>query len=212
MTSEGDCEPTRNVQSRDRNGAVLRPGQGSLTRGRGLEMQRSFEPIAYLLTWTTYGTWLHGDERGSVDDERNVPGTPVNDPQPKREWLAVQKMSQPAYVLVHEHRELVLTALHRVCAYRLWTMHAAHVRTNHVHIVVSATATPERILIDFKAYASRALNEAGHESLVRNRWTRHGSTRYLWDEASLLGAIDYVVDRQGSPVMSVYRRPTDSRP
>lgn len=21
----------------------------------------------YLLTWNTFGTWLHGDERGSVD-------------------------------------------------------------------------------------------------------------------------------------------------
>ena len=23
------------------------------------------EPIAYFITWTTYGTWLPGDERGS---------------------------------------------------------------------------------------------------------------------------------------------------
>jgi hypothetical protein len=22
------------------------------------------EPLAYFLTWTTYGTWLPGDERG----------------------------------------------------------------------------------------------------------------------------------------------------
>ena len=24
-------------------------------------------PLAYLITWTTYGTWLHGDDRGSFD-------------------------------------------------------------------------------------------------------------------------------------------------
>jgi hypothetical protein len=24
------------------------------------------EPLAYYLTWTTYGTWLPGDERGWV--------------------------------------------------------------------------------------------------------------------------------------------------
>jgi len=24
------------------------------------------EPLAYFLTWTTYGTWLPGDERGWV--------------------------------------------------------------------------------------------------------------------------------------------------
>jgi hypothetical protein len=34
-------------------------------------------PIAYLLTWTRYGTWLHGDERGSVDAEHHTPGEPL---------------------------------------------------------------------------------------------------------------------------------------
>jgi len=24
-------------------------------------------PLAYLITFRSYGTWLHGDERGSVD-------------------------------------------------------------------------------------------------------------------------------------------------
>jgi hypothetical protein len=25
------------------------------------------DPLAYFLTWTTYGTWLPGDERGWVE-------------------------------------------------------------------------------------------------------------------------------------------------
>ena len=33
-------------------------------------------PLAYLITFRTYGTWLHGDARGSVDREHNVFGTP----------------------------------------------------------------------------------------------------------------------------------------
>ncbi|HEX9659180.1 MAG TPA: hypothetical protein VGA18_02730, partial [Rhodothermales bacterium] len=33
-------------------------------------------PLAYLITFTTYGTWLHGDERGSVDPGHSIPGTP----------------------------------------------------------------------------------------------------------------------------------------
>jgi hypothetical protein len=32
-------------------------------------------PIAYFITFTTYGTWLHGDERGSVDKGHNRVGT-----------------------------------------------------------------------------------------------------------------------------------------
>src|SRR2546421_10613910 len=33
-------------------------------------------PIAYLITFRCYGTWLHGDERGSVDREHNRYKTP----------------------------------------------------------------------------------------------------------------------------------------
>jgi hypothetical protein len=34
--------------------------------------------LAWLLTETTYGTWLHGDARGSVDRIRNQPGAGVS--------------------------------------------------------------------------------------------------------------------------------------
>ena len=35
---------------------------------------------------------------------------------------------------------------------------AAHVRTNHVNVVVEAEVPPEKVMNDFKAYASRSLN------------------------------------------------------
>jgi hypothetical protein len=34
-------------------------------------------PLAYHITWGTYGTRLHGDKRGTVDRENNAFGTPV---------------------------------------------------------------------------------------------------------------------------------------
>ena len=33
-------------------------------------------PLAYLITFRCYGTWLHGDERGSMDRTHNVFGAP----------------------------------------------------------------------------------------------------------------------------------------
>jgi hypothetical protein len=35
------------------------------------------EVLGYFLTLRTYGTWLHGDERGSVDRFNNAPGSPL---------------------------------------------------------------------------------------------------------------------------------------
>ena len=78
-----------------------------------------------------------------------------------------------------------------------------HVRTNHVHVVVEAPVTPERVLIELKAYASRKLNESGLDTSERRRWSRHGSTRYLWQREEVEAAIVYVADHQGNP-MAMY--------
>jgi hypothetical protein len=39
--------------------------------GREFEPSKP-EPLAYFLTWTTYGTWLPGDERGWVRYRRGM--------------------------------------------------------------------------------------------------------------------------------------------
>jgi len=41
-------------------------------------------PLAYFLTFTTYGAWLHGQSPGSVDDEHNQIATPFIEPNPNR--------------------------------------------------------------------------------------------------------------------------------
>ena len=40
------------------------------------EFNEDHVPLAYLITFRAYGTWLHGDERGSVDRFHNRYGTP----------------------------------------------------------------------------------------------------------------------------------------
>ncbi len=37
-------------------------------------------PLAYHITWGTYGTRLHEDSRGTVDRENNSFGTPIVGP------------------------------------------------------------------------------------------------------------------------------------
>ena len=103
-----------------------------------------------------------------------------------------------------QRRGIVLSAIVEHAAYKQWRLHAVHVRTNHVHVVVSGNIEPERIMNAFKSYASRALNAAELDIGRRHRWTRHGSTRYLFDEDAVLDSIDYVLNRQGSP-MAVFR-------
>ena len=101
-------------------------------------------------------------------------------------------------------RETVASLLER-CSERHWGLLAAHVRTNHVHIVVEAEARPERVMNDLKSYASRCLNRMGLDEPARKRWARHGSTQWLWKRENVSAAIRYVVDEQGDP-MAVFER------
>jgi hypothetical protein len=54
-----------------------------------------------------------------------------------------------------------------------------------------------------KAYATRKLNSAGLDGLGRHRWSRHGSTRYLWNRKQVEAAIAYIADGQGE-MMAAY--------
>jgi REP element-mobilizing transposase RayT len=112
-------------------------------------------------------------------------------------------MDQAPYNLDQSRRDAVLEAIREVCAHRGWSLLAAHVRSNHVHTVVEAQVPPERVMHDFKTYASRRLNGMMLEKLNRKRWARHGSTRWLSKPQHVAAAIQYVVGEQRD-AMSVF--------
>jgi REP element-mobilizing transposase RayT len=158
------------------------------------------DPIAFFISFTTYGAWLHGKDPGSVDLEHNQFGTPVLPPNSDHEDEMRAAMTQPPYLLDGPCRAVVLRTIVEVCRHRGWRLLACHVRTTHVHLVIQANTEPEKVMSDCKAYASRRLTEAGFEDRSRKRWTRHGSTRYIWDNQHLENAIHYVLHRQGAPM------------
>jgi REP element-mobilizing transposase RayT len=159
--------------------------------------------VTYLITFSCYGRHLHGDESGSVDRTHNVPGTAVLELDLSRAAAERERMDQAPYILDQPRRDAVLQAIQAVCTHRGWSLLAAHVRSTHVHTVVDSEATPERVMTDFKAYASRGLNRLSLDQPGRKRWTRHGSTRWLWKTEHIAAAVEYVVDEQGS-AMSVF--------
>lgn len=163
-------------------------------------------PLAYFITFTTYGTWLHGDARGSVDREHNQVGTPWLEPDSQRRAANRRKMSQDPYTLDDCRRGIVLEAIIEECRFRGWRLYALHGRSNHVHLVVSADQEPEFVMRSCKALASKRLNDAGLDNRTRKRWTARGSRRYLWDDAAVTAAVNYTVDGQGEP-MARYRAP-----
>ena len=170
-------------------------------------MVRDFDdnefPLAYFISFRTYGTWLHGDERGSVDRRyHNKYGTPKITPSQRLVDAERKLLKHPPLTLDAYQRPVVEAAIREVCNHRGYKLHAINVRTQHVHTVVSAQSKPEPILQAFQSYATRKLREKGLLSSKVKPWSRHGSTPYLWKEKHVAAAIDYVVNGQGDELPS----------
>jgi hypothetical protein len=115
-------------------------------------------PLAFLITFRCYGTWLHGDERGSVDRHNNKYGAPYNPSIEHWKAINMDRMRHEPVKLNATQRNSVEKAIIDTCRKRGWGIFAVNVRTNHVHMVTSIGHTkPDAALSAFKANATRQM-------------------------------------------------------
>jgi REP element-mobilizing transposase RayT len=91
----------------------------------------------------------------------------------------------------------VEATIREACEYRDWFLAAINVRTNHVHLVVTADGVaPEEVMRVMKSRATRCLRDAGLLPKHERLWSEHGSTIYLWTDSQVSAAVWYVTDGQ----------------
>ncbi|HEY6804644.1 MAG TPA: transposase [Pyrinomonadaceae bacterium] len=154
-------------------------------------------PLAYFISFRAAGTWLHGDERGSIDRYHNAYGSPYIPPNKTWHKYNNSRLRTDPLILDAAHRRAVKKAIIETCTIRGWSLYAINVRTNHVHVVVSANHPSKLVLSAFKANATRQLREDGLWKHPFSPWARKGSRRKLWNEQSVARAVDYVINGQG---------------
>jgi len=158
------------------------------------------EPVGYLITFRSYGTWLHGDKRGSVDRHHRRYGTPLLPTSPQRETRNRRLLKQSPVSLNSRQRGAVESSIRETCHIRQWCLWTLNIRTNHVHVVMSSKSRPDAVLSALKANAKRSMREAGCWNNPLTPWAHGGSKRYLWTEEELASAIAYVQYDQGMPL------------
>ena len=170
----------------------------SLTRTR--EKPMIDRPLAYFLTWTTYGTWLPGDDRGWVRwHEGN------RDPSKLLHDFSASAMVESEVALDPAARQLVDATIRSHCDIRSWSLHALNVRTNHVHVVLSTKShSPDDVVKQLKAWTTRRLKEqqalAEPDIKPRERWWTEGSSRrMIFSEDDLATVVQYVIEAQAGP-------------
>jgi REP element-mobilizing transposase RayT len=162
-------------------------------------------PFALHITWTCYGTWLPGDERGSVSNQllpeggfrvkQNNPGTPV---------LAGDSYTRQRAMKLQKGETVFLTAAEALCVAeelvnaardRGWRILRGAVMANHVHVVV--TDCPD------DGPAVRRILKGVSQAKLRERtgrgqrcWTAGGSDRYKHDQAAIDAAVRYAAKQE----------------
>jgi REP element-mobilizing transposase RayT len=165
----------------------------------------SDDAFALHITWTCYGTWLPGDERGHVSNllvpeggfepKQNVPGTPVaaGDAFTRARASALQKGDTvwltPAQALC------AAKALVAAARERGWRILRASLMANHIHVVVCDCPDDgpavRRIL---KGVTQAALSAAQGRS--QRWWTAGGSDRYKHGTRAIEAAVNYVANQE----------------
>lgn len=166
-----------------------------------IDFQDRSTPVGYLITFRSYGTWLHGDERGSVDRYHHAYGTPGLPTSEIRRKHDRDLLKQPPVKLDSEQRRIVDSAIRDTCRIRRWNLWTVNVRTNHVHVVVTANKKPDAVMSALKANATRAMREGAVWTSELSPWEFRGSKKYLWDDEQLRSAIAYVECGQGQPLV-----------
>jgi len=140
--------------------------------------------IGYMITWTTYGTWLQGDERGYVKNGKILPtNQPLEDSNK-------QNLSKEPVKLTKIHRQIVQKAILEKAKQLNQKICALSVSSNHVHIVAEYIAMPIGLVIrHYKGSAQAALRKVGIPGRI---WTKGFDKRYCFDEKTLNNRIDYV--------------------
>lgn len=158
-------------------------------------------PLAFFLSSSYYGQRLHGDPRGSVDDEHNLRGTPYLAPDASRHASEAARMIAPATTFTPLMRNIASAAILEFCSFKRLFLFTHDVRSTHFHMIVNCggPADPDRVLGQVKARITRVLREAGTISMDGRVWTEKGSTRWINHENGLRGAIAYVNNWQTGP-------------
>jgi REP element-mobilizing transposase RayT len=168
----------------------------------------------WLLTSTSYGTWLPGDERGFVSPietgigpqiRHNVPGTEYDADIPGYARSASRLLKCPPIFFNVAQATAMMSQFHETTAHRGWRLCAAAILVNHFHIVVGVPGDPEpeTLLRDYKSYASRRLNEIWPRPASNTWWTESGSKRKLPDANAVIAAVDYVRNQHAPLVVYI---------
>ena len=147
---------------------------------------------SYHITFTTYGSWLHGDRRGSwASNGSFVP------PNPSMERGERRRCKYEAVIQTAPMRRIVFDAIRAEADFRQCKIRALNVLDNHVHMLIAVPRETKSkvILSQIKSSATVALRKAGFFQ-DRPIWTSGGNVSIVDTEGYFWRVYNYIINKQ----------------
>ena len=148
-------------------------------------------PQAYHITFGTYGTRLHGDERGTVHRSMNEPGDPIIGKCDQWERMEARLLSHSAVELTTEQRLLIERVVPSICTRGGWTFVTCAAREDHVHTVLRASADGKAVRRWLKRWLGQELSGCWTIAPGATWWAECGSVKWVWTDDYLQNVFDY---------------------
>jgi REP element-mobilizing transposase RayT len=156
-------------------------------------------PLAYFITWGTYGARLHGDPRGTVARSHNEYGDPIiEDDHEMWDQMNANLKYDPIFFDKQQMR-FVESTIPAICERGYWTHHTDATGPDHVHIVLTSDHDPKIIRKLLKRWIGQELSTKWTLDPGRIWWAEGGSIRWLKNESYLRNAINYVQRQRATP-------------
>ena len=142
------------------------------------------ELCGYMITWTTYGSWLQGDKRGYVKDGQILLGDKTI------EQICQNFQKNPASTLNKSERDIVRNSILNEAQRIGHDIKAIAVCSNHVHLAaIPFNEAIEYIVSRYKNVATAALRKYGRQDKI---WTRGFDKRFCFNQQDLQNKIRYI--------------------
>jgi REP element-mobilizing transposase RayT len=149
-------------------------------------------PLAYHITWGTYGTRLHGDRRGTVRREASQFDSPIIGRIDKFRNREIELLRFAPRLLDRQRRSFVESAIPEVCRRGKWKLIDCAAAPDHIHCLLRAQADGQEVRKWLKRWIGQALSSRWPLQPGQTWWAEGGSVKWIFDERYLESAKQYV--------------------
>jgi REP element-mobilizing transposase RayT len=155
-------------------------------------------PIAYHITFGTYGTRLHGDERGTVDRATNRPGDPIIGSDPS--WWARERnrLNFEPVELTDEQMRFAESVMPSICERGGWTFHTGAGGPDHIHALLTADAEGDAVRKWIKRWLGELMSHRWARPEGATWWAEGGSVKWVWEPSYSRNVFDYLERQRAS--------------